>query len=256
MAKKILIANQKGGVGKTTTCMELSKCLAEKSKRVLLIDMDQQCDLSLYIKADMNKPSIYDVLASNNPISDAICHLEAIDFIQSSPKLQGADKEFGGPEDVFKLDTELSVPLIEEYDYVIIDTNPSRNTILKMCYCCADYVIFPSDCDDGSIKGIIDLYNDIGVFKNIKIPFSHTEVLGIILCKYKNTRMHAVTLESLNKLMESMNKDGFVLTVRSAIVTSEARFLNESLQKYKHWSNPAVDYRIIADKVIELTEGE
>ena len=262
MSIKIMIANQKGGVGKTTSSIELSMCLAELGMNVLLVDLDQQCNLSSYLntskedQANNPKPTMYDVLSATATFKDAIYKMdEGVDFIKSSPQLSKADKEFGGQEDVFLLDTLFSLPEAEAYDFIIIDTNPVRNTLLKMCYCCADYVIFPTDCDQGSIDGIVALYNDILVFKNLKVPFSHTEVLGVILTKYEKTAMHKLALESLEELMKKMNPKGFIMTVRKAIVSSEAKLFKESLQKHKYWSSPAIDYRDITEAILEITGG-
>ncbi len=254
MSVKIMIANQKGGVGKTTSSLELAMCLSDLEQKVLLIDLDQQCNLSSYVDTDESKPSIYDVLSAKVGVVDAICKLDNVDFIRSSPNLSKADREFGEQEDVFLLDELFSLPELEEYDYIIIDTNPARNTLLKMCYCCSDYVIFPTECDKGGIDGIVALYNDIKVFKNLRVPFSHTEVLGIILNKYEETAMHHLAQETLEDMMGDMNPKGFVLPVRKAIVTSETKLFKESLQTHKHWSNPAIDYRKITEKIIELTK--
>ncbi len=255
MSIKIMIANQKGGVGKTTSSIEISMCLAEKDEKVLLIDLDQQCNLTSYLNVNDSKPTIYDVLSAKATVKDALCEVDGISFIKSSPQLSKADKEFGEQEDVFLLDTLFELPEVKEFDYIIIDTNPARNTLLKMCYCCTDYVIFPTECDKGSIDGIVALYNDIKVFKNLKVPFSHTEVLGVILTKYEKTAMHSFAKEELEKIVEKMNPNGFVLPVRKSIVLSETKSFKKSLQAYKPWSNPAIDYRKITEKMLAVIGG-
>lgn len=257
MSIKIMVANQKGGVGKTTSSLEIAMCLAELEKEVLLVDLDQQCNLTSYLNADADKPTIYDVLSAKSSARDAVCNVDGVDFIKASPLLSKSDKEFGEQEDVFLLDTLFSLPDIDEkYDYVIIDTNPARNTLLKMCYCCADYVIFPTECDKGSIDGIVALYNDIKVFRNMKVQFSHTEVLGIILTKYEKTSMHTLALENLESLAKEMNEKAFVMKVKKAIIASETKLFRQSLQKHKYYSAPAMDYRAITEKIIELTQED
>ena len=248
-----MIANQKGGVGKTTSSLEIAMCLAEKEKNVLLIDLDQQCNLTSYLNVEEEKPTIYEVLSAKSCLEDAICTIDGVDFIQGSPQLSKADKEFGEQEDVFLLDTLFELPEAQKYDFIIIDTNPARNTLLKMCYCSTDYVIFPTECDKGSIDGITALYNDIEVFKNLKVPFSHTEVLGVILTKYEDTSMHNLAAETLEEMIPEMSENAFVMKVRKAIITSETKLYKESLQKHKHWSNPAIDYRNITEKILEIT---
>ena len=121
-----------------------------------------------------------------------------------------------------------------------------------MCYCSADYVVFATECDKGSIDGITALYNDIRVFKNLKVPFSHTEVLGVILNKFEPTSMHKLAMENIEEMASEMNPNAFVMSVRKSIVVSEAKLYKESLQKYKPWSNPAMDFRDITNKIIKL----
>lgn len=249
----ISVCNQKGGTGKSTTVNELLSIFSDPkgdyNLRVLGIDLDQQGNLSKYVGADMSKPSIFEVLSGDILITDSVQKIGNFDFICSSPKLSKADNVFSNHEDIFLLDTVLDF-VKDSYDLVILDNNPSRNVLLKMGYVCSKYAIIPTECDSGSQDGVVQVYNDIQTLRNLKIPYSHTEVLGIILTKMENTTMHNLALENLQQLAVKMD-NAFVMPVSKAILCSTVKLMLTSLQEYKPYSNPAMDYRKIAKMMYE-----
>lgn len=249
--KVIAIANQKGGVGKTTTTWEIGSCLASENKRVLVIDLDQQANLSDYVDSDPKKATIYDLLKADNAVEDALQHLDEFDFIAASEKLSKADKEFSAPEDIYLLKSLLEF-VENDYDYVLVDSNPARNTLLNMCYIASDYILIPTECDAGSITGIDAIYGDLMKYR--KLNWSNARVLGLILNKYEKTSMHTLAIETLQEKAREMEMEPFIMTVRKSIKASESKLALQSMQKYNKYGNPAMDYRKIGAKIIEMTQ--
>jgi len=200
--KTIAVANQKGGVAKSTTCWEVGTCLKDLGYKVLVIDFDQQSNLTGYVNADRTKPSIYDCLKAEESIEDAIQETEDFDFIPASEKLSKADKEFSAPEDIYLL-KELLKFIENDYDFAIIDNSPSRNSLLNMSYIAADYMIIPTECDTGSIDGIDAIYGDLTKYR--RINWTNAKVVALILTKFENTAMHTLALEQLEEKYEKLS---------------------------------------------------
>ena len=252
-AKKIIIANQKGGVGKTTTTIELAATLSNYDRKVLVIDLDQQCNLTNYVSADREFPTIYNVLQSDTDIHDAIQHLNEFDVITAAQALSKADKEFGEQGDMFLLDAALD-EILDDYDYIFIDNSPSRGQLLNMAYFTADFIIIPTECDTGSQDGIVAIFNDIERLKKGKVPLSHAVVMGIILNKYEKTQMHEIAYESICDLAETLGQGSFVIKVRKSIRASEAKLVLKSMQSHARSSTSAIDFREVADEIISREE--
>lgn len=257
MAYTICIANQKGGVGKTTTSIEIAASLVLDNKKVLVIDFDQQRNLSKYVGAELNSHNIFQVLTGLCPINEAIQHTnDGFDIIPASDELSLADKKFTDPtEDIFLLSDVIDI-VNNSYDYVIIDNSPSRNILIQMSYVAADGIILPTESDIGSIDGIYAIYADVEKFKNNRNKLSHAEFLGFILNKYEKTNIYALAIDNLKIAREKINPDAFIATVRKASVASEAKTMMQSIQTYKKWSTTAIDYRKIAEIIIKKVEGK
>lgn len=252
MARTIVIANQKGGVGKTTTAIELAAALSDLKKKVLLIDLDQQANLSKYVGASLQHISIYDALHGKARIKEAIQHTNICDVIASSPELSKADREFVDADDVFLLADLIDFVKID-YDYIVLDNNPSRNVLLTMSYVAGQDVIIPTECDAGSIDGIAAINRDIVKLRDGRMSFSKARVMGLVLTKSERTIMHSVADEELQNLALQIGGNPFILSVRKSIVVSECKKVCQSLQQYARWSAPAMDYRKIAEEIIRRT---
>lgn len=248
--KVIAIANQKGGVGKTTSTIELAAAVAGKGNKTLIIDFDQQCNLSKYCGADLSYPSIYDVLHAKVGIEEAIQKTDAFDVIIASDALSVADREFVASEDIFLLADVVSL-IQDKYDYIFIDNSPSRNILLTMAYIAADYVIILTECDDGSLDGICAIENDVRKLRDGRLHCSKAHILGIILTKQERTDMHSVAIEKIEQITEEWPYKPFVMPIRKSIVVSECKTFQESLYVYKPDSNPAIDYKNVADELIK-----
>ncbi len=249
---KIAVCNQKGGVGKTSTVIELASSLTQKHKKVLAVDADQQGNLSSYSGAGEGS-TLYDALHAKVPVEKTIQHLKWFDLIPSDSQLSKADREFVDREDVYLLGDLLGM-LSDDYDYCLIDTSPSRSILLTMAYAAADKVIIPTECDDGSLDGVNAIYEDIYKMRNGRAKITNASVLGVILTKYERTIMHSEAIKDLDEIISGMEEDPFLMTIRKSIALSECKKLEQPLQEYDKNSNPAADYRQIVNEIIKRLE--
>jgi len=248
MSVTIAIANQKGGVGKTTTAIELASSLKAAGYNVLAIDLDQQKNLTKYVSGDPYKNGVYEVLKGDIEISEAIQHITEFDLLSSSEKLSKADKEFGEDIDVLILKDKLK-KLKDIYDFIIIDNNPARNVLLNMTYIASDYIIIPAEAEEGSFDGIRAVFRDLEKYKSVN--WSNADVMGIILNKVEKTGMHEYGEAQIRSILQEQKSNAFIMRVRKSIAANECKTEGTSMQTGKKNSNPAKDYRDIAKEVIK-----
>ncbi len=253
--KVISVINQKGGVGKTTTTIELASCFSILKYKTLVIDLDQQCNASKYVNADMSKPDIFKVLNVECSIAEAIQTIPlnkdaSIDFIIASEALSKADRKFTDFDDIYLLHDVVEA-IKDDYDYIFIDNCPSRSIMMTMSYYASDYIVTPTDCDEGSVDGIDKIYSDIMALRNSKHSTISAKMLAIILNKYEKTSMHQAAYEDLIAAAKNNADNPKVYIVRKSIVASECKTFRESMQVYKPDSNPAIDYMNIAKDIIK-----
>ena len=256
MSTVISIANQKGGVGKTTATIEIANNLAVYEKRVLVIDLDSQTNLSQYVNADQSRPTIYQVLHGQAKIKDAIQTVGRFDLIAGSEGLSKADREFIGVDDVYII-ADLVEFIQDDYDYILVDTGPSRNILINMAYVSSDYIIIPTIPDDGSLLGVGKVYNDIKQLRNGKRKMSHAKVLSMILNDYHaNWNNDNQKLENIKYFQEQMEEDPAVFTVRTYTGTKECKTMKMALMDYDKNSSAAIDFRNLTYDLIEKMEVE
>ncbi len=246
-ADVIAFANQKGGVAKTTTTLNLAVALAESGHRVLCVDLDPQGNLTMSqgIDPDKVETSLYDVLVNDVPISEIIVERE-IDIAVASIDLAGAEiamsTKIGRERSLEKALKEVS----GEYDFICIDTPPSLGLLTINALTAANKVIVPVQCEYLSMRGLVQLQNTLRMIQENLNPDVHIE--GILPTMLDSRTVHAK--EAVEILEENFGDLVFRSRIRKAIKFAEAPVKGSSVLKYDSGSSAANYYRELAKEVL------
>jgi chromosome partitioning protein len=246
-AEVIAFANQKGGVAKTTTTLNLAVAFAESGHRVLCIDLDPQGNLTMSqgIDPDKVEKSLYDVLVNDMPISEIIQHRE-IDIAVSSIDLAGAEiamsTKIGRERSLEKALKEVS----GDYDFVCIDTPPSLGLLTINALTAANKVIVPVQCEYLSMRGLVQLQNTLKMIQENLNPDVRIE--GILPTMLDSRTVHAK--EAVEILEENFGDLVFKSRIKKAIKFAEAPVKGASVLKYDPQGNAAGYYRDLAKEVL------
>lgn len=251
MGRVIAISNQKGGVGKTTTAINLSACLAEKGKKVLTIDMDPQGNATsgLGIDKDKVENTSYKLLLGETTIEEATVSsiMEGVSVIPSERGLAGAEIELIGIEKKeYILKREVD-KVKEDYDFIIIDCPPSLNSLTVNAMTTADTVLVPIQCEYYALEGLSDLMYTIELVKsrlNEKL-----EIEGIVFTMYDART--CLSLQVVENVKDNLNQNIYKSIIPRNVRLAEAPSHGKPINLYDPKSAGADGYRALADEVIE-----
>lgn len=247
MAKVVAFANQKGGVAKTTTTINLGVAFKELGYRVLAVDMDPQGNLtmSLGLNPDDVRPSMYDVLVSGVPIEEAVFHRE-IDLAAASIDLAAVEIALSSLIGRERVLSKALMPMRDEYDYILIDTPPSLGLLTINALTASDAVIVPVQCEYLSLRGLAQLERTLELVRENLNPGVH--IAGIVPTMYDARTVHG--REAVEVLRSSFGDLVFETTIVKTIKFPEAPVKGESVLKYAPESSAAQAYRQLAREVL------
>ena len=246
-ARVIALANQKGGVAKTTTTLNLAVALKEKGKRVLIIDLDPQGNLTMSqgMNPDEISKSMFDVLVHRIPIQDVIVGAE-VDIAVSSIDLAGAELALSGMIGRERALEKALAPVKDGYDFVFMDTPPSLGLLTINAFVAADGIIVPVQCEYLSLRGLVQLQNTLEMIRENLNP--GVEIQGILPTMYDSRTLHS--REAVEILQENFGELVFNTRIRKTVRYAEAPVKGQSVLAYDPSSEAAAMYRDLAKEVL------
>jgi len=250
MGKTIAIANQKGGVGKTTTAGALIAGLSNAGYRVLGIDFDPQGNLSDSFNVEMYKnPTIYELLRDKAKTEEVIQHTQNIDIIPANIMLAGAEQELSNTGKEYRL-KEAIAPIMAKYDYIIIDTPPSLGILTVNAFTFANEIIVPTTAGIFAANGIQQLNETVKKVKKYCNP--NVEVVGILLTRFNpRTNISKQIKELTEQLGQYIDAPIYSTYIRSGIVVEEAQATRTDIFTYSGKSTVAEDYKAFINEYLK-----
>ncbi|CVI74075.1 Sporulation initiation inhibitor protein Soj [Eubacteriaceae bacterium CHKCI004] len=256
MGRMIAVANQKGGVGKTTTSINLSACLAEKGKKVLLVDMDSQGNTTSGLGLEKNEleKTIYEVLREEISVEDAIVEIEDcfgnLFLIPSNRNLAGAEIELITSENMQYILKEKLAPIKDQYDYIILDCPPALGMLTVNAMTASDSVLVPIQCEFYALDGLSQLIYTINLIQENLNP--SLEIEGVVFTMY-DARTN-LSLQVVENVKDNLNQNIYKTIIPRNVRLAEAPSHGLPINLYDKKSSGAEAYHLLADEVIENTE--
>ena len=247
MAKIIAIVNQKGGVGKTTTCVNLSAALIESGKKVLLCDFDPQANSTSGMGVDKSvSKGIYDVLIGEIPAADALVHTRYGDVLPSNKALAGAGIELIGMERREFLLREALHQVSDRYDYLFIDCPPSLELLTVNALCAAGSLLVPVQCEYYALEGLSDLLATVRLVKRRLNPGLSME--GVLLTMF-DSRTN-LSLQVAEEVKRHFPGQVYATVIPRNVRLSEAPSHGKPISAYDPYSRGAEAYKLLAEEMI------
>jgi chromosome partitioning protein len=247
LGRVIAFANQKGGVAKTTSTLNLAVAFAEKRHKVLIVDLDPQGNLTMSqgLNPDSIERSMYDVLVHKLPIEQVVHHGE-VDLAVSSIDLAGAELALASRIGRERALDKALLPVRSEYDFILIDTPPSLGLLTVNALVASHGVIVPVQCEYLSLRGLVQLENTLTMIRENLNP--DVEIEGILPTMYDSRTLHS--REAVEILQENFGELVFNTKIRKTIRYAEAPVKGSSVLKYDPTGNAANAYRELAKEVL------
>ncbi len=256
--KVLSLVNQKGGVAKTTTAMALADYFARAGKKVLLVDFDAQGTLttSFGLADDPVNPQALRFLALDKSCREAVvCHKYGIDIITSDTGLEKANNILTtrlGKERFLRRAID-KITQKENYDYVIVDSNPSFSQLTINVLYASDYVLVPFKPEFNSYRGIEQLFENLEEMREIQ---PNLEVLGFVVTMARQTKSSEQAIAEISKFAEEQGCTLFSPAIRLGVACADAPSYGQSVYQYRPESGVAQDYEQLAKNVLAALEAK
>ena len=249
MAQIVAFVNQKGGVGKTTSAVNLTAALHARGKKVLLCDFDPQANATSGMGVDKNETaaSSYDIVINERPAADTVVRTKFGDLIPSSPALSGAGVELvTNPNREYALQKALE-PLRGHYDYIFIDCPPSLELLTLNALCAADSILIPVQCEYYALEGLSDLMMTMRAVKRGLNPA--LRIFGVLLTMYDGrTNFSSQVAEEVRRHFPGKV---YAAMIPRNVRLAEAPSHGLPVAAYDKFSRGAAAYELLADEILE-----
>ena len=256
MGRTIAIANQKGGVGKSTTAINLSSCLGEMGQKILTIDMDPQGNTTSGMGVEKNEVenTIYELLLGESKLEDCIIPLnfDNLSLIPSNVNLAGAEIELIGVEDKEFILKNAIDQVRDQYDFIIIDCPPSLNMLTINAMTTADTVLVPIQCEYYALEGLSQLMHTIELVQERLNP--ELEMEGVVFTMY-DARTN-LSLQVVENVKANLDQKIYKTIIPRNVRLAEAPSYGMPITKYDARSTGAESYRLLAEEVINRGNEE
>ncbi len=256
MGRIIAVANQKGGVGKTTTTINLSACLAEQGQKVLVIDVDPQGNTTSGLGIDKNNTenTVYELMLGEASIDDCIYKsvMDDLDVIPSNVNLAGAEIDLIDIDDREYILKKIVNSLKEKYDFILLDCPPSLSMLTVNAMTTANTVLVPIQCEYYALEGLSQLIRTINLVKQKLNP--ELEIEGVVFTMY-DARTN-LSLQVVENVKANLKQTVYKTIIPRNIRLAEAPSHGLPINLYDSKSAGAESYRLLAEEVIHRGEDE
>ena len=250
--KKIIgVISGKGGVGKTTTCVNFAAALGLKGKKTLLVDLDPQGNTTSGVGIDKTEieKSTYDILINDEAAKDIVIKTEFknLSVLPANMNLAGAELELAEEENRFKALKKALAPLVMEYDYIIIDCPPSLGLLSLNALTASDTLIVPLQCEYYALEGLSQL---LGTVRTVKQHYNeHLELEGVLYTMY-DTRLK-LNSQVIDEVNQYFPNKAYKTTIPRSVKLAEEPSFGKPIFYYEKYSKPAFAYKKFADEFLK-----